>query len=124
MLNHKKILIIEKNECDRRLVRMTLSFDNYLLLEADDGERGLALALKENPDLIIMDVRLPGLNGLQVVGRLRATPGFEDTPIIAVTASAMKGDKEKILAAGYSAYLSKPIHIKTLENQVKKILGA
>ncbi len=123
MPKHKKILIVEDNECDRRLIRMILNFDHCLLLEANDGEQGLALALEEKPDLIIMDVRLPGLDGIQVVGRLRAIPDFADTPIIAVTARAMKGDKERILEAGYSMYLSKPIHIKTLADCVRKILA-
>jgi two-component system cell cycle response regulator DivK len=119
---HKKILIIEDNARDRRLVRMVLSSPEYILLEASDGEKGLSLALEEKPDLIVMDVRLPGLNGLQLAQKLRATPGFEHIPIIALTAYAMKGDKEMILEAGYSTYLSKPIHIKTLAQRVKEFL--
>ncbi len=118
----KKILIVEYSDRDRRLIRMVLNPHGYLLLEADDGEQGLALALAEKPDLIIMDVRLPEMNGLDVVRKLRATPGFEHIPIIAVTAYAMRGDEAMVLEAGYDVYMSKPIHINTLIEQVKNFL--
>ncbi len=122
MSEPKKILIVEDSDRDRRLIRMVLNPHGYLLLEAIDGRQGLSLALAEKPDLIIMDVRLPGINGLEVAEKLRATPGFEHTPIIGVTACAMLGDEDMVLKAGYSIYLSKPIHINTLIRQVKKFL--
>jgi two-component system cell cycle response regulator DivK len=118
----RKILVIEDHDPDRRLVKMALSSPKWILLEASDGEQGLALALEERPDLIIMDVRLPKLDGLQLTRKLRATPGFKHTPIIAITAYAMKGDKERVLKAGYTLYLPKPIHIKTLIQQVNRLL--
>jgi two-component system cell cycle response regulator DivK len=119
----KKILIVEDNARDRRLIRMVLNSPDYILLEACDGKQGLKLALEEKPDLIIMDVRMPGMDGLQITKILRATPGFEHTPIIAITAYAMKGDKEMVLDAGYSMYLSKPVHIKTLTQRVSDFLA-
>ena len=122
MSGRKKILIVEDSDRDRRLIRMVLDSQGHDLLEAADGKQGLALALKEKPDLIVMDVRLPEMNGLEVAGKLKATPGFEHIPIIAVTAYAMQGDEDMVLEAGYNIYMSKPINIKELIKQVKNLL--
>jgi two-component system cell cycle response regulator DivK len=118
----KKILIVEDNPQNMRLVEMALRAEHYFLLEATNGEDALEIAKKERPDLIIMDVQLPKMSGLEVTRKLREIPEFNQTPIIAVTAYAMKGDEEKALDAGCSAYLSKPIRARELPNLIAKML--
>jgi two-component system cell cycle response regulator DivK len=118
----KKILIVEDNPQNMRLVEMALSAESYTLLEATNGEEALGVARKERPDLIIMDIQLPKMSGLEVTRKLREIPEFSQTPIIAVTAYAMKGDKEKALDAGCNAYLSKPISARDLPNLIAKML--
>jgi len=118
----KKILIVEDNPQNMRLVEMALSAKRYTLLEATNGEEALEMAKKERPDLIIMDVQLPKMSGLEVTRKLREIPEFNRTPIIAVTAYAMKGDEEKALDAGCSGYLSKPIRARELPNLIAKML--
>jgi two-component system cell cycle response regulator DivK len=118
----EKILIVEDNPQNMRLVEMALSAESYFLLEATNGEEALEIAKQERPDLIIMDVQLPQMSGLEVTRKLREIPEFNRTPIIAVTAYAMKGDEEKALDAGCSAYLSKPIRARELPNLIAKML--
>jgi two-component system cell cycle response regulator DivK len=118
----KKILIVEDNPQNMRLVEMALSAERYSLLEATNGEEALEVAKKERPDLIIMDVQLPKMSGLEVTRKLRKIPELNRTPIIAVTAFAMKGDEEKALDAGCNAYLSKPIRARELPNLIAKML--
>ena len=117
-----KILIVEDNPQNMRLVEMALSAESYFLLEATNGEEALEIAKKERPDLIIMDVQLPKMSGLEVTRKLREIPEFNRTPIIAITAYAMKGDEEKALDAGCNAYLSKPIRARDLPNLIAKML--
>ena len=105
-----------------KLIEMLLRSRNYILLKAIDGEEALDVAIREQPDLIIMDIQLPKMNGLEVTRRLRQLPVFSRTPIIALTAYAMKGDKERFLAAGCSAYLSKPINIRELPEMISQML--
>ncbi len=102
---------------------MTLKTRGYVLLKATDGQEALNIAAKEHPDLIIMDIQLPRLSGLEVTERLRKMPEFKDVPIIAVTAYAMKGDEEKFIAAGCSAYLAKPISTRELPQIVANMLA-
>jgi CheY-like chemotaxis protein len=118
----KKILIVEDNPQNMRLIEMALSAERYTLLEATNGEEALEIAKKECPDLIIMDVQLPKMSGLEVTKKLREIPEFNRTPIIAVTAYAMKGDEEKALDAGCNTYLSKPIRARDLPNLIAKML--
>jgi two-component system cell cycle response regulator DivK len=118
----QKILIVEDNPQNMRLIEMALSAEDYTLLEATDGEEALGVARKECPDLIIMDIQLPKMSGLEVTKKLREIPEFNRTPIIAITAYAMKGDKEKALDAGCNAYLSKPISARDLPNLIAKML--
>jgi len=113
---------VEDNPQNMRLVEMALSAESYFLLEATNGEEALEIAKQERPDLIIMDVQLPQMSGLEVTRKLREIPEFNRTPIIAVTAYAMKGDEEKALDAGCSAYLSKPIRARELPNLIAKML--
>jgi len=96
----EKILIVEDNLLNMRLIEMTLRPKGYKLLGATDGEKALDMAVRENPDLIIMDISLPKVSGLEVTKRLRQMPTFNHIPIIAVTAHAMKGDEAKIIDAG------------------------
>jgi two-component system cell cycle response regulator DivK len=118
----KKILIVEDNPQNMRLVEMALSAERYFLLEATNGEEALEMAKKERPDLIIMDVQLPKMSGLEVTRKLREIPEFSRTPIIAVTAYAMKGDEEKALKSGCNVYLSKPISARDLPNLIAEML--
>ena len=106
-----------------KLIEILLRSRNYTLLKAIDGEEALNIATQEQPDLIIMDIQLPKMNGLEVTRRLRQMPVFSRTPIIALTAYAMKGDKERFLAAGCSAYLPKPINIRELPEMISQMLA-
>ena len=118
----KRILIVEDNPQNMRLIEMTLKAKNYTLLKATDGEEALDMAMRERPDLIIMDIRLPKMSGIEATRKLRKTPTFSHTPIIAITAYAMKGDRERIIDAGCDAYLSKPVDIRELPGLVAEML--
>ena len=118
----EKILIVEDNSLNMRLIEMTLRSKGYRLLTATDGEEALDMATRDKPDLIIMDIYLPKVSGLEVTKRLRQMPAFNHVPIIAVTAHAMKGDKEKIIEAGCDAYLPKPINTRQLPEVVTEML--
>ena len=118
----ERILIVEDNPQNMRLMEMTLRAKGYTLLRATDGEEALDMATKDKPDLIIMDIQLPKVSGLEVTKRLRQMPAFNYIPIIAVTAYAMKGDKKKVIEAGCDAYLSKPINTRQLPGMVAEML--
>lgn len=119
----RTILIVEDNPQSMNLIRMTLAPYDYHLVGAIDGEEGLRIANEVRPDLIIMDIQLPKLDGLEVTRRLRLIPVFRQTPIVAVTALAMPGDRERILAAGCDAYLVKPLNIRELPGVIAQILA-
>ncbi len=118
----KKMLIVEDNPQNMKVILMSLRPHGYTLLEATDGEEALKIAGREKPDLIIMDMQLPKIGGLEVTRRLRQMPLFSHIPIIAVTAYAMKGDEEKILKAGCDAYLPKPINTRELPEMIAEML--
>ena len=118
-----KILIVEDNPQNMRLTEMTLRSENYTLLKATDGEEALDIARRERPDLIIMDIQLPKMNGLEVTRKLREPPAFSHTIIIGLTAYAMKGDKERIIESGCDAYLSKPINTRELRGVITEMLS-
>ncbi len=118
----EKILIVEDNPQNMRLLKMTLRAKDYTLLKATDGGEALDMAVREQPDLIIMDIRLPKVNGLAVTKKLREIPEFRHIPIIAVTAYAMKGDRERVIKAGCDAYLSKPINTRELPEMIAAML--
>jgi len=118
----ERILIVEDDPRNMRLLEMTLKARGYTLLEATDGGEALDMAIRERPDLIIMDIQLPKVNGLAVTRKLRETPEFRHTPIIAMTAYAMKGDREKAIEAGCSAYLPKPINTRELPEIIASML--
>jgi len=117
-----KILIVEDNPQNMKLFEIILGVNSYALLKAVDGNEALAIAIRERPDLIIMDIQLPGMSGLEVTRKLREDPSFDRVPIIAVTAFAMTGDREKALEAGCNAYLSKPFKVRELTGMIAEML--
>src|SRR5262245_6067111 len=116
------ILIVEDNEKNRKLVRDVLQFKGYRLAEAETGEDGVRLAHELHPDLILMDIQLPGINGVTALRQLRDDPATRGIPAIAVTASAMTQDRKTIMAAGFEDYQSKPLNVKAFLEAVRRIL--
>jgi CheY-like chemotaxis protein len=116
------ILIVEDNENNRMLVRDVLQSRGYQTEETDTAEEGLRLAQTARPALILMDIQLPGMNGIEALGHLRGDPQTRDIPVIAVTASAMTQDRQKILAAGFDGYQAKPITVKDFVEAVGAML--
>lgn len=114
----EKVLIIEDNPMNLELATDLLEVAGYRVVNATDGERGVALAHTERPDIILMDIDLPGISGLEATKRLKGNPEFKDTPIVALTAFAMKADMDKILAAGCEGCLTKPIDTRRFAHQV------
>jgi two-component system cell cycle response regulator DivK len=117
------VLIIEDNPRNLKLARDVLNHQGYDTLEAANAEDGLALARDRRPDLVLMDVQLPGMDGVQALERLRSDPETRDIPVIAITAFAMKDDRERFLAAGFDRYLAKPLDIRELPRQVAEALA-
>jgi two-component system cell cycle response regulator DivK len=117
----KTILYVEDNEFNRKIVRDLLGRSSYRLIEATDGEAGVAAALEVLPDLIIMDIQLPRLSGLEATRQLRAEPRTAHIPIIAMTSFALAGDEEKARAAGAVAYLSKPYSPRELRRLIGEL---
>ncbi|MEP6657989.1 MAG: response regulator [Betaproteobacteria bacterium] len=119
----KRILLIEDQEDNRRIVRDLLSISGYALVEATSGEEGLAvLADRERPDLILMDIQLPGIDGYEVTRRIKADPGLRDIPVIAITSYALSGDDQKAYAAGCSGYVTKPYSPRLLLAKIREYL--
>lgn len=116
------ILIADDRASSRELLRTVLERANYQVLEAEDGEQALAQARNGHPDLILLDLQMPGLDGFGVLAELRADPQLKDLPVLALTASAMRGDREKILAAGFTDYLAKPAGPDILRETVARML--
>ncbi len=119
----KRILIVEDNDLNLKLFRDLLTAHGYETLETKDGLEAIMLTRNERPDLLLMDIQLPEISGLDVTRRLKADEAIRHIPIIAVTAFAMKDDEEKILAAGCEAYISKPISILPFLNTIRRFLG-
>ncbi len=117
------ILIIEDNAKNLKLVRDVLQFKGYVTLEAESGEAGIALAREMRPALILMDVQLPGMDGRAAMKALKADASTREIPIIALTAYAMKGDRESLLADGFDGYIAKPIDIEALPRVMESYLG-
>ncbi len=121
-MNAKTILYVEDNEMNRKIVRDLLKRTSYRLIEAHDGEEGIAVALEQRPDLILMDIQLPRISGLDATRRLRAEAATVSTPIIAITSFALSGDDRKASDAGATAYLAKPYSPFDLLNLIRKLL--
>jgi len=118
----KTILYIEDNPDNRLLIRRILEADGYRMLEAINGEQGVALANENLPDLILLDINLPDIDGYEVTHRLRGNTKLADIPILAITANVMKGDRERTLQAGCNGYVSKPIDVDALPRQIASYL--
>jgi two-component system cell cycle response regulator DivK len=116
------ILVVEDNLQNLKLARLVLERGEHTVLEAHDGEAGLTLAREARPDLILMYVQMPGMDGLTAVRALRADPATAGMKVLALTALAMKGDVERVLAAGCDAYLAKPFHYRELIDVVERLL--
>ena len=116
------ILIVEDNEKNRKLVRDTLQYKGYQTVEAETGEDGVRLARERHPAIVLMDIQLPGIDGITALGQLRADATTRDIPVVAVTASVMAQDRQKIMAAGFDAYQGKPISVKELLETVRQLL--
>ena len=116
------ILIIEDNEKNRKLERDILRFHGYQTIEADNGEDGVALAQATPPALVLMDIQLPGISGIEALHRLRADARTRPIPVIAVTASAMAQDRQKIMAAGFDGYHAKPIDVTQFVVTVREMI--
>ena len=108
-MNEKKILLVEDNEVNRRLAGFLLRSQGYQVIEATTAQVALDMIPNNRPDLIVMDIQLPGMDGLEATTKLKAEPATANIPVIAVTSYAMAGDRDKALAAGCSGYVTKPI---------------
>jgi two-component system cell cycle response regulator DivK len=117
-----RILYIEDNPDNRVLVKRILEAEGYTLLEAANAHEGLQQALAQPPDLILMDINLPEIDGYTTTARLKATPGLAAVKVVALTANVMKGDREKTLAAGCDGYIQKPIDVDQLPRQIARFL--
>jgi two-component system cell cycle response regulator DivK len=122
-MSQKTILIVEDSELNRRLVEAVLKPHGYRLLIAMDGEQGVELARAEQPDLILMDVLLPGIDGYEATRRLRSNPDTHHFAIVALTASASNEEQEQAIAAGCNGYIPKPIDTRAFPQQIRQFLS-
>jgi two-component system cell cycle response regulator DivK len=118
-----EILIVEDNPRNMKLARDVLGHHGYRTLEADDAETGVALARSRRPALILMDVQLPGMDGVAALALLRGDPDTAAIPVIALTAFAMRADRERFLASGFDGYLEKPIDVASFPGQIAAVLA-
>ena len=117
------ILIVEDNEKNMKLARDILMAKGYQTLEAITGEEGVKLAKEKQPDLVLMDIQLPDINGIEAFGRIRADPATAHVPVVAFTASVTVNDRSRIGDAGFDAFLGKPINLKEFVETVRRMLG-
>ena len=119
----KTILIVEDNPKNMKLVRDLLQHHGHRTLEADSGEAGLALALRERPDLVLMDIQLPDIDGTTVLARIRADTSLDAMPVLAVSASVMPDQQQRIVGSGFDGFVAKPISIKPFLAAVERALS-
>ena len=117
------ILVVEDNERNLKLLRDVLEYAGYDVRVARTAEDGITLAVKEPPDLVLMDLQLPGIDGMEALRQLRENPRTADIPVVAVTAQAMKQDRERALDAGFNGYIEKPISVRAFPDQVRGFLS-
>jgi two-component system cell cycle response regulator DivK len=117
------ILVVEDNERNLKLLRDVLEYAGYDVRVARTAEEGITLAVSDPPHLVLMDLQLPGVDGVEALGRLRESPQTADIPVVAVTAQAMKQDREKALRAGFDGYVEKPISVRAFPDQVRRFLS-
>ncbi len=118
------ILIIEDNEKNRKLVRDVLQVKGYKTIESETAEEGIDLARSQSPALVLMDIQLPGMDGITAMRQLKADPKTKSIPVIAITASAMTHNRETMLAEGFDGYQTKPISLKDFLEEVRRVLDA
>jgi two-component system, cell cycle response regulator DivK len=118
------ILIVEDNDKNRKLVRDVLQVKGYQTVESETAEEGIKLAVDKAPALILMDIQLPGIDGITALKKLRADPKTKNIPVIAITASAMTHNRQTMLAEGFDGYQTKPISVKDFLNEVQRVLDA
>jgi two-component system cell cycle response regulator len=118
----KTILVAEDRDASRELLNVVLTAAGYHVVLAPDGEEALSLAAESPVDLVILDIHMPKLDGFGVIRRLRADPAYSSIPVIALTASAMAGDRDSVLAAGFSEYISKPVNMSLLRREIARLL--
>ena len=123
-MSNELILIIEDNEKNRKLVRDVLQVKGYKTIESETAEEGLKLALEKSPALVLMDIQLPGMDGIMALKQLRAHPQTKSIPVIAITASAMTNNRQAMLAEGFDGYQSKPISVKDFLGELKRVLAS
>jgi CheY-like chemotaxis protein len=119
----KKVLVVDDNPVSRELIREVLEGPQQRILEAEDGEEALEKVLQEEPDLVLLDIQLPLLDGYEVLRRIRGNSRFARLPVVALTAFAMREDCEKALALGFDEYVTKPIDAASLRLKIRSILG-
>jgi two-component system cell cycle response regulator DivK len=122
-MDQKKILIVEDNELNMKLFHDLLEVHGYTTLQTKDGREALQLAREHRPDLLLMDIQLPEVSGLEVTKWIKADDELKSIPVIAVTAFAMKGDEEKIRSGGCEAYIAKPISVNSFLETIQTVLG-
>ncbi|MCG2721471.1 MAG: response regulator [Thermodesulfovibrionales bacterium] len=118
----KRILIVEDNENNMYLISFILKKGGYEIIQAWNGEEGVELAKKERPDLIVMDIMLPGIDGYEATKRIRETDDAKEIPVVALTSYAMVGDREKAFAAGCAGYIEKPLDPEKILEEIEKYL--
>jgi two-component system, cell cycle response regulator DivK len=123
-MNAGRILVVEDNALNLKLIRDVLQVAGYEVVEATTGEQGVALAVERSPDLILMDLQLPGIDGSEALRSIRGDPRTREIPVVAVSAFAMKADRERAYRDGFDGYLEKPISIRALPGQVRSFLKA
>jgi two-component system cell cycle response regulator DivK len=121
-VNPGRILVVEDNPKNLKLVRDVLRYSGYEVIEATSGEDGVRLAGEESPDLILMDLQLPGIDGVEALRQIRATDTGRGVPVVAVTAFAMNDDRERAFDSGFTGYVEKPIDVRGLPQQVRDFL--
>jgi CheY-like chemotaxis protein len=117
------ILVVEDNDKNRKLVRDVLTYRGYEVIESETGEDGVRLAKERRPRLVLMDIQLPGIDGIEALRQLRADEATRAIPIIAVTASALDRDRQKIMAAGFDGYQAKPLNVKAFMAAIDAVFG-
>jgi two-component system cell cycle response regulator DivK len=118
----RQVLVVDDRASSRELIRTVLESSGYAVSEAVDGREAVRVAQQIGPDAILLDLQMPSLDGFGALQMLRADPKFAELPIVALTASAMRGDREKALAAGFTSYISKPVTLKALREELARLL--
>lgn len=121
-MQNKMVLVVEDNALNMKLIRSLLQLSDFDILEAQDAESGIELAKKIKPDLILMDIQLPGMDGLSATQIIRKDPSLKDIPIVAITSYAMHGDEQKAKSAGCSGYIAKPIDTRSFLDTINEYM--